>query len=264
MLGVLLTATLSRSLRETAQMIEQFIDITTSDSTPDTPMVTFVVHPDSGGPHPLVLFFMDAPGMREEIRDMARRLATAGYYVMAPQLYYREVSEYNVFDTGDRDRMFELMSGLSNNMVVSDSRALIAHAEADPAASTERVGAVGYCMSGPFVVYLLGQLPGQVVAGASFHGVRLVVDTDDSPHLQLANASGEVYVGAAETDSYAPPEMIDAFEAARVEAGCAGRTEWYPGTEHGFAFRERPLYDKAASERHWERLHDLFGRNLRG
>jgi carboxymethylenebutenolidase len=94
-------------------MIEQFIDITTADSTSGKPMVTFVAHPDSGGPHPLVLFFMDAPGMREEIRDMARRLATAGYYVMAPHLYYREVSEYNVFDTGDRDRMFELMSGLS-------------------------------------------------------------------------------------------------------------------------------------------------------
>ncbi|MEL7159009.1 MAG: dienelactone hydrolase family protein, partial [Actinomycetota bacterium] len=36
-----------------------------------------------------------------------------------------------------------------------------------------------------------------------------------------------------------------------------------PGTEHGFAYRERPAYDKAASERHWERLHDLFDRNLR-
>lgn len=250
-------------VRKTAQMIEQFVDIATADSTSDTPMVTFVVHPDSGGPHPLVLFFMDAPGMREEIRDMARRLATAGYYVMAPQLYYREIAEYNLFETGDRDRMVELMSGLSNDMVVSDSNALIAHAVADPAASTERVGAAGYCMSGPFAVYLLGQLPDQMAAAASFHGVRLVADADDSPHLQLANARGEVYVGAAETDSYAPPEMIEAFELARVEAGCAGRTEWYPGTEHGFAFRERPLYDRDASERHWERMHDLFDRNLR-
>ena len=72
---------------------------------------------------------MDAPGMREEIRDMARRLATAGYYVMAPHLYYRDVTEFNVFETGDRDRMRELMSHLSNDMVVDDGRALIAHAE---------------------------------------------------------------------------------------------------------------------------------------
>ena len=244
-------------------MIEHFIDIDTGDDS-GRPMNTFVVHPEENGPHPLVLFFMDAPGMREEIRDMSRRLATAGYYVMAPQLYYRWVDEYNLFETGDRDRMFELMSGLGNNMVVADSRALIAHADADEAADASRVGAVGYCMSGPFAVYLLGQIPDRVKAGASLHGVRLVADAADSPHLQLANATGEVYVGAAETDHYAPPEMIDAFEAARVEAGCAGRTEWYPGTEHGFTFRERgPLYDKAASERHWERLHDLFSRNLR-
>lgn len=243
-------------------MIETFVDIHTADSTADTPMVTFVVHPEQGGPHPVVLFLMDAPGMREEIRDMSRRLATAGYYVMAPHLYYREVSHYNLFETGDRDRMFELMSGLSNDMVVSDARALIAHAEADSAATTGRVGAVGYCMSGPFAVYLLGQLPDQVVAGASLHGVALVTDAPDSPHLQLGSATGEVYVGAAETDSYAPPEMIDAFEAARVAAGCAGRTEWYPGTEHGFAFAERPMYVKDASERHWERLHDLFRRKL--
>jgi len=244
-------------------MIEQFIDIVTPDSTPETPMVTFVVHPDAGGPHPLVLFFMDAPGMREEIRDMARRLASAGYYVMAPQLYYRSVAGYNLFETGDRDRMKELMAGLGNDMVLRDSQALIAHADGDAAARTDRVGAVGYCMSGPFAIYLLGQLPNHVVAAASFHGVRLVADAKDSPHFQLANARGEVYVGAAEVDSYAPPEMIEAFEAARVDAGCAGRTEWYPGTEHGFAFSERPMYVKDASERHWERLHDLFDRRLR-
>jgi len=250
-------------LWETAVMIEQFLDIVTPDSTPDTPMVTFVVHPEEGGPHPVVLFFMDAPGMREEIRDMARRLASAGYYVMAPQLYYREVAEYNLFETGDRGRMQELMGNLGNKMVLRDSQALLAHADDDDAASTARVGAVGYCMSGPFAVYLLGQIPNQVVAAASFHGVRLVADSTDSPHLQLANARGEVYVGAAEVDSYAPPEMIDAFEAARVAADCAGRTEWYPGTEHGFAFSERPMYVKEASERHWERLHDLFDRTLR-
>lgn len=243
-------------------MIEDFVDIDTGDES-GRAMTTFVVHPEEHGPHPLVLFFMDAPGMREEIRDMARRLATAGYYVMAPQLYYRWVDHYNLFESGDRDRMFELMGRLGNEMVASDSRALIAHADADEAADASAVGAVGYCMSGPFAVYLLGRMPDRVKAAASLHGVRLVDDADDSPHRQLAHATGEVYVGAAEVDSYAPPEMIEAFEEARVAAGCAGRTEWYPGTEHGFTFRERgALYDKDASERHWERLHDLFSRNL--
>lgn len=242
-------------------MIERFIDVETGEGE----MNIFVVHPEEHGPHPLVLFLMDAPGMREEIRDMSRRLATAGYFVMAPHLYYRDVSGFNVFETGDRDRMYELMNALSNEMVVEDAKASIAVADGDPAADTSRVGVVGYCMSGPFAVYLAGRLPDRITAAASLHGVRLVTDRDDSPHLQLGNATAEVYVGAAETDDHAPPEMIDAFEAALQDSGCAGRVEWYPGTEHGFTFRERgPLYHKAASERHWERLHDLFSRNLTG
>lgn len=239
-------------------MIETFLDI----PTPDGAMNSFIVHPDEGGPHPVVLFLMDAPGMREELRDMSRRLASAGYYVIASQLYYRDVREYNVFETNDRERMFELMSALSNDMAVEDARAMIAHADSDPAADTTRVGTVGYCMSGPFTVAIAAALPGQITAAASIHGVALVTDRQDSPHLLVEKATAEIYIGAAETDSYAPPEVVDGFETALHAAACAGRVEWYPGTEHGFAFAERPLYDKPASERHWQRLHDLFRRNL--
>lgn len=239
-------------------MQEEHFDLTTDDGD----MPTWVIRPDGPGPYPVVLFLMDAPGMRQEIRDMASRLGTAGYYVMTSQLYYRDVREFNVFETGDRDRMFELMGNLSNDMVNRDTGAMIAHAEADAAADTTRVGVVGYCMSGPFAVTVAAAHP-CVVAGASFHGVRLVSDADDSPHRHLDSVNGEIYIGAAETDSYAPPEMIDAFAAALEASTATGRVEWYPGTEHGFAYAERPQYDRAASERHWERMHDLFARNLR-
>src|ERR1041384_4569923 len=52
-------------------------------------METFVVRPERGGRTPVVLLLMDAPGIREELRDMARRLAMVGYYVLLPNLYYR-------------------------------------------------------------------------------------------------------------------------------------------------------------------------------
>ncbi len=239
-------------------MIEHHLDLT----TPDGEMPTFIVHPDSGGPHPLVVFLMDAPGMREELHDMCRRLATSGYYVLAPMLYYRDVRQYNVFETGDRDRMFELMNNVSNAQASADAKVCMNFAQSDPAANASKVGTVGYCMSGPFTIALAADYPSQVTAAASIHGVALVTDADDSPHLRLSEANAEIYVGAAETDSYAPQEMIDAFAAAMNESGSKGQVEWYPGTEHGFAFAERPLYDKQSSERHWERLHDLFRRNL--
>ncbi len=195
---------------------------------------------------------------------MARRLATAGYYVMAPMLYYRWVRHYNLFETNDRDRMVELMTGLTNAMASNDAAACFAYADHDPAARADRCGTVGYCMSGPFALVVAADHAPRVRAAASIHGVRLVTEAGDSPHLRLPEITGEIYVACAESDHHAPPEMVQAFERALDRAGTAGRVEWYPGTEHGFAFAERLAYVSDASERHWERLHDLFRRRLHG
>jgi carboxymethylenebutenolidase len=64
-------------------MIEHELDIRSADGA----MNSFVVHPEEGGPFPVVLFYMDAPGKREELHDMARRLAAVGYFVVLPNLY---------------------------------------------------------------------------------------------------------------------------------------------------------------------------------
>src|SRR5207244_12279215 len=70
-------------------MIEQTLDIATEDGA----MEAFICHPERGGPFPAVLLLMDAPGIREELRDMARRLGTVGYYVLLPNLYYRPAGD---------------------------------------------------------------------------------------------------------------------------------------------------------------------------
>ena len=55
-------------------MIENFINIKTKEGIIDT----FEVMPDEGGPFPAIIIYMDAPAIREELRDMARRLASMG------------------------------------------------------------------------------------------------------------------------------------------------------------------------------------------
>ena len=240
-------------------MIEAEIDL----PTPDGAMNTFVTVPDEGGPHPLVIFYMDAPGKREELHDMAPRIATTGYAVMLPNLYYRQVREFVVGRHGDRTRMRELMDALTNHAVVDDTRALLEHADDLPGVDASRVGCVGYCMSGPFVVWAAAELPERVRGAASIHGVRLVTAREDSPHLALPKVSAELYVAAAEHDEHISKEALDTFEAAIADSGVNGRVEWYPGTDHGFVFPTREaVYDKAAAERHWVRLHALFARNL--
>lgn len=244
-------------------MIEAEVPI----ETPHGAMSAFTTRPDEGGPFPTVFFYMDAPGKREELHDMARRIATAGYYVVLPNLYYRTTDHFELdFETGaNRDQMFELMMKLSNRMIASDTQAMIDFVDAEADADATRIGCVGYCMSGPFSLVMAGAYPDRVRCAASVYGVRLHVDADDSPHLGFGATTGEIYIAAAETDEYAPPEMIAAVEGAIESSGVNGRVEWYPGTHHGFAFPGRgKIYDKPAAERHWSRLHSLFHRNLRG
>jgi carboxymethylenebutenolidase len=212
----------------------------------------------------LVVFLMDAPGKRPLLHSMARRLASNGYFVMLPNLYYRVTPEFEL-DFGDRDsflRMRELMYALSNAMVARDVGALIASADGDPAADARQMGVVGYCMSGPFALWTAAEHADRVKAAASFYGVRLHVEDPDSPHRRLGEVTGELYVGCAEFDDYVPLDMVDRFETAMTEAGVTGRLERYWGLHHGFAFDDRPAYDADGDRRHWDVLLDLFARTL--
>jgi carboxymethylenebutenolidase len=242
-------------------MIEQEVDIETRDGE----MNTFVTHPEEGGPFPPVLFFMDAPGKREELHDMARRIATVGYYVALPNLYYRRAREFRMERTDDgMKRMFEMMSHLTNTLVVEDTGSLIDFVDSQDPARPGPMGAVGYCMSGPFVLAAAAHYPDRLAAVGSIYGARLITDQPDSAHLGVGRIKGEVYLACAEIDRWAPKEQIDQLEGLLSSAGVKHRIEWYPGAEHGFAFPQREgIYHKPSAERHWERLFALFGRRLR-
>ena len=239
-------------------MIEREIQVT----TPDGVMPTFVFHPEHEGPHPVVLYLMDAPSVRPALRDMASRLATAGYYVMLPYLFYRG-GPYREFGQTDEamHRRRELMGTITLANIVGDAEALLAAADADPAARGGAVGAVGFCMSGPLVIALARALPERVAAVASIHGAGLVRDTDDSPHRGLDRVRAEVYLAWCDPDPSAPPETIPVMRAALEAAGVRHTIDVITTAVHGFApAGER--YDRAASELHWERVHALLRRNL--
>lgn len=242
-------------------MIERFLDIATDDGA----MNSFVVHPDEGGPHPVVLFYMDAPGWREELRDMARRLASAGYCVLLPNLYYRTSRDFWLRERTEPGlaHMFSLMATLDRRSTEVDTRAMLAFADALPAADTRRVGAVGYCMSGPFVVWAAADFAERLSCIAAIHGANMATGSPDSPHRVAATLRCEAYMACAEVDKWAPPADIQALEDGLERSGAPYRIEWYPKLEHGFVFPQRACYDKAGSERHWARLHALFDRRLR-
>jgi carboxymethylenebutenolidase len=248
--------------REAAPMIDQQIEIPTRDGH----TTTFISHPERGGPFPVIIFYMDAPAIREELRDMARRLATSGYYVMLPNLYYRAgVMEIGPIppdpEAPERKRMFGYMNSINIPLVMEDTTALLAYADKQPAANAKIVGTVGYCMSGRYAINAATHFP-CVKTAASIYGTHLATDQPDSPHLAGQKTKAELYFGCAETDIYAPQEIIDKVTLGMKDYGANAEVEIYPGTHHGFAFPKRPVYNRDAAERHWERLLALYRRNL--
>jgi carboxymethylenebutenolidase len=245
-------------------MIEETLDITTADGL----METFVCRPERGGPYPAVFFLMDAPGIREELRDMSRRLATVGYYVLLPNLYYRAGRDTifgpDVLNEGsaDRERMRAVRTQMTIPPVMDDIAAMLAFVDLQDEVKKGPAGCHGYCMSGPYALAAAARYPNRITAAASFYGTWLVSDAQESPHLSLGKVTGELYIACAEHDDLAPMPMVEDLQGLFKQAGVAGKIEIYPGVHHGFAFPQRWCYDQQAAERHWERLLALYRRQL--
>ncbi len=254
-------------------MIEKIVNI---KSVEDKKIDTYIVYPDKNGPFPIVILLMDAPGIRQELNDMASRLASCGYYVLLPNLYYRTTIKLDWnkpnldFIKGhtpgqSRELMFSHMNTLSNKLILSDIQDLLRFCKTDKNTDNGPIGLVGYCMSGPFAVFAAAKLNTRVLAAASIHGVKLVTDKDDSPHLFGNEINGELYFGCAESDSYAPLDMIQNLDKHLSKSKLKSRyqIEIFPDTGHGFAFPNRNLYNRKHSETHWYRILNLFERNLK-
>jgi carboxymethylenebutenolidase len=246
-------------------LIEDTLDLKTSAGE----MEAFICRPERGGPYPAVFFLMDAPGIREELRDMARRLATVGYCVLLPNLYYRAGRDTiygpDVLEAGSAEhaRMRAVRTKMTIPPVMEDIADMLAYVERQPELSNGPVGCHGYCMSGPYALAAAARFPDRIAAAASFYGTWLVSDAVESPHLSFAKMGGEIYIACAEHDDLAPPDMVEELKGLFEGAGTAGELEIYPKVHHGFAFPQRWCYDKPAAERHWERLFALYGRRLR-
>lgn len=240
-------------------MIERELDVPTSEGE----MKTFIYHPQYEGPHPVVLYLMDAPSIRPALKEMANRLASAGYYVMLPYLFYRG-GPFREFGQSDEDMHTrrELMGTVTPTNILGDAEALLAVAADDPAAAPGKIGAVGFCMSGGLVISLARALPERVAAVASIHGAWLVRDTPDSPHRGLDTVKAEIYFGWCDNDPTAPKEHVPVMRKALDEAGVTYTLDWFEDALHGYAPPGGERYNRAASELHWERVHALFRRHL--
>jgi carboxymethylenebutenolidase len=251
---------------------ERFAEIPTADGR----METFVTHPEQDGPFPPVVLYMDVWGVREELYDLARRIATVGYYVTVPDFYYRQGKFRSTFinDKGehislaklseeDQAKVLEPAGKLADSMVVADTGAILKffRDSGDPV-RPGGVGSIGYCMGGRHVMQVAVAYPEAFKASASLHGTTLISDRPDSPHLGVARLRGELYCGFAEFDHYAPLPMVEKLGALLKPCQVRYTHAIHKGAEHGYALPDRDIYDKKAAERDWELIFAMFHRQI--
>lgn len=243
------------------------VDVPTPDGTADA----YLAVPDDNAPHPAVLMYMDAFGLRPHLKKMADRIAAAGYTVLVPNVMYRhgraplvELPEF--INPAERPELFEqirpFMVALTPEAAMRDAAAYLDWLAASPLTTDGPAGVTGYCMGAGLALRTAGTHPDRVAAAAGFHGAYLATEAPDSPHLLADRVTAELYFGHADQDATNPAEQIDRLDKALTAAGVRHRTEVYAGAHHGFTQADTAMYDAEATERHWTALLDLLNRAL--
>ena len=246
-------------------MTRQTISIRTSDGEAKATLVS-AERPQNGKAQAGVILYMDAFGPRPALDDMAARLATAGYVVVVPDLFYR-LAPYGPFEArtafADPDKRAALMSLIQKTTQEMTRRDAPAFIDAlTKAGANGKIGTVGYCMGGGRAIAAAAAVPERVAAAASIHGGNLASDSPDSPHRSAAAIKGRVYVGSAGVDGSFPPEQSARLAEALRQAEIDHIIENYVGMQHGWAVSDHSVYDAAGAERHWTRLLTFFAESL--
>jgi carboxymethylenebutenolidase len=249
-------------------MTETAVSITTPDGIADG----YVYRPDRPGSWPGVLFFTDGVGIRQAKRDMAARLAAAGYIVLLPNPFYRDGPIRDMSHAGKDEDVAEIVARFGKfAMNISkdgglprDIKAYLDFLAGQDGVKPGKLGCTGYCMGGNFGLAAAGQFPGQVAAAASFHGGSLATDSPASPHRLAHAMRGEVaiYIGVAEIDPYLKPGETARLQGALEGAAVSHVMELYEGAEHGFTVPGNDQYLEAAAARHWTALLGFLEQSL--
>ena len=229
-------------------------------------MPAFVACPDEAGSFPAIILYMDAPGFREELCNMARRIAKNGYFCVLPDMYYR--LGMIRFDIPRRtDEMSVLIKGAMNSLttelVAEDTAGILAFIDSQDKAKTGPVGCVGHCMSGQHITVAAALFPTRIAAAASLYGVGIVTEDENSPHKMVDKIQGELFYSFAETDGAVEDHEITDLKSALDAAGTNYIMERPADTLHGYMFAERPAYNPVESEAAWGKLFALWERNLK-
>ncbi|MGE0660807.1 MAG: dienelactone hydrolase family protein [Reyranellaceae bacterium] len=214
-----------------------------------------------GSNYPTVIVVQEIFGVHEHIKDVCRRLAKAGYFAVAPELYARQGDVGKMTDIQAIIR--DVVSKVPDKQVMSDLDATVAWAKGTGKADTSKLAITGFCWGGR-IVWLYAAHNPDLDAGVAWYG-RLVGQPSELTPKHPVDLAAEIkapvlglYGGA---DTGIPVDTVEQMKKALTAAGKKHEFVVYPDTPHAFHADYRPSYRKEAAEDGWKRALAWFKAN---
>ncbi len=220
--------------------------------------------PATGQAFGTILVVQEIFGVHAHIADLCRRFAKAGYYAIAPDLYFRQGDAKAVSDM--QALLRDIVSKVPDEQVMGDLDATVAFAKGEGKADTAKLGITGFCWGGR-IVWLYAAYSSALKAGVAWYG-RVVGDatplTPKHPIDIVKDLKAPVLGLYGGADTGISNESVDKMRAALKTgspAAMKSQIDTYPDTPHGFNADYRPSFRKEQAEDGWKKALAWFKAN---
>ena len=224
--------------------------------TADGDMPAYRAMPDKGGPFPTVLVIHEVWGVHEWVKDICRRLAKAGYYAIAADLFARQGDASKYTDT--QKLVTEVVMNAPTDQVMSDLDATVIYAHSTGKADTKKLGVTGFCWGG-FATWMYAAHQPALKAAVTYYGPDRKI-TDLTPQNPVDVAADIHCPLLALYGGKDPSIPVDTTKARLLQCRQAQPCDMksYPDAAHGFMADYRPSYNAEAAKDAWKLMLDWF------
>jgi carboxymethylenebutenolidase len=213
-------------------------------------LVGFLAMPaDAVEPLPGLLVIHEWWGLNDDVKAMARRLATAGYIALAVDLFGGAVAK-----TPDQART--LMAGVIEDPEAARANLRQGYQYLEKYAFAPRVGSIGWSLGGNWALQMAILYPDDLNATVIYYG-DLVLDPKE-----LARIKAPVLGLFAQLDESIPVRDVLAFREGLSQLGKESEVLIYPRAKHGFANPGDSNYDEKSAGDAWQTTLTFLARNL--
>lgn len=225
-------------------------------------MPGYRAYPATGGDFPTVLVIEEVFGVHEHIKDMCRRFAKAGYYAIAPEVFFRLGDPTKVADSATL--MSTIIMKKPDAEAMTDFDAAVAFAKAEGKADTAKLGVTGFCWGGRYVWLYTAHNAG-VKAAVAWYGPLQTPPTNELRPKNAIDVVGQLHAPVlglyGGKDTGITQAHVEAMRQALAAAGKKAEIVVYPEAGHAFNADYRPSYVKSAADDGWRRCLAWFKAN---